>query len=199
MNTEQGRPNSIKITHSAVLVFYERRETAGEIHFLAMQYTIVKNGNPWTTTKFPVETGMAGETPVQTAISGAHQELPEREQDCRFEFVEEEPIYLQKCDGDPEKGGGIHEKHVFLLTGLQGELRREPKVEKGKQGRSDETLGPPQWYEAAELFELMEERGVLFHRIALLRALSFLSKDPVVCKRYAGLISDQRYQQFLSD
>ncbi len=164
-----------------------------------MQYTVAKNGNPWTTYKFPVETGMPGETPEQTAISGAYQEIPERESDFGFEFAQETQIYLQKCDGDPEKGGVIHEKHVFLLTNLRGELRSMPKIEKGKLGREDETLGPPKWYEAADLFDLMEERGVLFHRIALLRALSVLARDPVVCKRYIGLISDQRYQKYLAD
>ena len=201
MNSTQGRPNSansVKITHSAVLVFYEAMGV-GEIRFLAFQYTIQKNCNPWTTYKFPTETGIEGETPEQTAISGAHQEIPENPSDFGFCFAQEKPIYVQKCDGDPEKGGGIHEKIVFLLSDLRGELRKTAKIEKGKHGRGDETLSPPRWYEAAELFELMEERGVLFHRIALLRALAVLAKDSAVCKRYAGIISDARYQQYLSD
>lgn len=131
MNTTQGRPNSVKITHSAVLVFYEAIE-AEEIRFLAFQYTIQKNCNPWTTYKFPTETGIEGETPKQNAISGAHQEISENPSNFRFSFALEKPIYIQRFDGDPEKGGGVHEKIVFLLTDLRGELRKTAKIEKGE-------------------------------------------------------------------
>lgn len=78
-------------------------------------------------------------------------------------------------------------------------FEKPQRLRRGKHGRGDETLGHLRWYEAAELFELMEERGVLFHRVVLIRALTVLAKDSVVCKRYAGITSDARYQKYLSD
>lgn len=163
-------------THASLVVCYRESATAkGEIDFLSFQYTKEKNGGvPWTTYKFPTETGLQGEKPLQTAVSGICQELAENPNDFRFRFVFDEPIYMQVCESDRKKGQiGQHE--------------------------GNETLGPPEWYEAEKLFELMEERGVLFHRIALLRALSVLAKDPIICKRYAGLLADEAYQKYLVD
>jgi hypothetical protein len=194
---KQGRPDG-KETHSAVMVFYERGN-AGEVRFLAFQYTVLKNCNPWTTYKFPTETGLENETPEQTAISGAHQEIPENPNDFGFKFAEIEPIYVHECEGDLDKGGGVHKKYVFLMTDVRGELRKAPKVERGKSSRGDETLSPPKWFEASVLFELMEERGVMFHRIALLRALSRLATDHAVFDKYQALLSDQQYARFLID
>ena len=194
MNEEQGRP----ATHSSLLVCYEEGE-ANEIRFLAMRYTEVKNGNPVTFVKFPVETGIGGEAAKDTATSGMYQEIAKTPNDFGFRFAQEGPIYQQECEGDADKGGGTHTKCVFLLTGLRGDLRESEMVEEGKRGRSDENLGPPTWHEAAGLLELMKERGVRFHRTALMRALAHLAQERGVYNKYRGLLESPHNQEYLVD
>lgn len=193
MNETQGRP-----THSSLLVCYREGE-ASEIHFLAMHYTEVKNGNPVTFVKFPVETGIGNEAAKDTATSGMYQEIAKTPSDFGFRFAQAEPIYQLECAGDADKGGGTHTKCVFLLTGLRGELRADELVEEGKKGRGDEKLGPPTWYEAAVLLDLMKERGVRFHRTALMRALAYLAQERGVYNKYRGLLESLHNQQYLTD
>lgn len=177
--TEKKRTGSEQRGHAAhaslIVCYREATEKKGEIELLSFQYTKEKNGGvPWTTYKFPTETGLSGENPLQTAVSGICQELADNPNTFRFRFVSDEPIYVQVCESDRKRGQiGQHE--------------------------GNEILGPPSWCEAEKLFELMEERGVLFHRIALLRALAYLAKDAEICKRYAGLLSDEAYQKYLVD
>jgi len=193
-DTKQGRPQ----THSALLVCYEERE-GGEIYFLAIRYTEKKNCNPVTFVKFPVETGLERESPRQTATSGMYQEVASSPSTFSFRFVSEEPIYKQECAGDPDKGGGTHTKCVFLITGIKGDIRTIDLVEEGKRGRSDEKLSPPQWYEADELFDLMKERGVKFHRTALIRALSTLARERTVYARYSKVLENPLNREYLAD
>lgn len=192
MENTQGRQ-----THSALMVCYEERD--GSVHFLAMNYTEVKNGNTVTFVKFPVETGLGNEAPKDTATSGMYQEIAKNPSDFSFRFVQDAPILEQRCAGDADKGGGTHTKCVFLLTGLRGSLRDIPLVEEGKRGRSDETLGPPKWYEAAELLDLMKERGVRFHRTALVRALAHLAQDRGIYNQYRTLLEHPLNQQYLTE
>ncbi|MBI2476511.1 MAG: hypothetical protein HYV67_04715 [Candidatus Taylorbacteria bacterium] len=185
----------VKVTHSSMVVFWEPSE-GGEVRFLAFQYTRKKNGNPWTTWRFPNETGIKGEEPTQTAINGMHQEMPLNPNDFHFEFDNSgESIWVKQCDGDPDKGGGIHEKHVFLARIKRGELRTKPFDEPAKTDpktgveHPGETLGPPTWFEAETLLEMMHERGLRFHQEALIHALGFLAKDKAVASRYGKILA----------
>jgi hypothetical protein len=163
-----------------------------------MNYTEVKNDNPVTFVKFPVETGLGEETPKQTATSGMYQEVA-KQSDFIFRFVNDEPFFLREIPGDADKGGGVHIKCAFLITGLRGMLRNTDLIEEGKQGRSNETLGPPQWYEAAELLSLMKERGVRFHCTVLVRALAHLAQERRVYERYKGVLEHPLNQHYLAD
>ena len=191
---------SVKITHSSMVVFWESGE-GGEVRFLAFQYTRKKNGQPWTTWRFPTETGEEGadETPMDTAISGMHQEIPRDPNDFHFEFDNSgQSIWVKPCDGDADKGGGIHEKHVFLARIKRGELRAQPFEEPAKTDpktgaeHPGETLGPPTWFEAETLLVMMHERGIHFHREALVKALGFLAKDKAVAVRYGKLLESHQ-------
>ncbi len=192
-SSTQGRPR----THSALLVCYEERED-GEIHFLAMNYTEVKNCNPVTFVKFPVETGIGNETPKDTATSGMYQEVA-KNRDFAFRFVSDEPFFSRDFPGDADKGGGVHTKCAFLLTKITGELRDTVLVEEGRLGRSNETLSPPKWYEASELLMLMKERGVKFHCAILVRALAHLAQERNVYNRYRAILEHPLNQQYLAD
>ncbi len=195
---------SVKITHSSMVIFWESSDVPGELRFLAFQYTRKKNGNLWTTWRFPNETGVENEEPMHTAVSGMHQEIPLNPNEFQFDFDNlGKPIWVKRCDGDPEKGGGIHEKHVFIARVGRGELRRQPFEEPAKTDpktgieHPGETLGPPTWFEAGKLLEMMHERGLPFHKEALVRAVGFLAKDRLVSNHYDKLLAG--YQNILSE
>jgi len=186
---------SVKITHSSMVIFWEPGE-GGDVKLLAFQYTRKKNGNPWSTWRFPNETGIEGEEPMQTAVNGMHQEIPRNPNDFHFEFDNAgKSVWVKKCEGDPEKGGGIHEKHVFIAHIKQGELRTGPFEEPAKTDPQTgiehpaEILGPPTWFEATTLLEMMHERGLKFHQEALIHALGFLARNKIVASRYSKLLT----------
>ncbi len=192
----ESEKGSVKITHSSLVVFWEAG-VGGDVNLLAFQYTRKKNGNPWTTWRFPNETGIEGEEPMQTAINGMHQEIPRNPNEFVFEFDNNgRSIWVKKCDGDADKGGGIHEKHVFVARVKRGELRTQPFQEPAtvdpKTGieHPGETLGPPTWFEAEILLAMMHERGLRFHQEALAHALGFLAKEKAVSVRYGKLLMD---------
>lgn len=187
---------SVKITHSSLVIFWEPG-SEGEVSLLAFQYTRNQRGNPWTTWRFPSETGVEGEGPMQTAVNGMQQEIPADPNSFHFEFDNSGgPVWTKRCDGDKDKGGGIHEKHVFLARIKRGELRKEPFHEPAKtdpktgKEHPAEILGPPAWFEAQTLLGMMHERGIHFHREALVRAIAFLASDKSVATLYGKLLDE---------
>lgn len=176
-------------SHSSLVVFWRPLGEDGAVELLAFQYSVPRNGHPYLTWRFPNETGEIAETALQTAVSCADQEVAQSPDEFRCVFSnDDKPVWCQERAGDSDKGGGRHTKCVFVAQVTGGDLRTTPKQEVGKGDRPVETLGPPMWFEARNLLQLMEERGLQFHRQALKRALGFLAVNPSIASNYQDLL-----------
>jgi hypothetical protein len=112
----------------------------------------------------PAETQeFSNETPHQTANSCIETEIAKAWGNLPFAFkVEETPIYSEEF---PSDGG-------FARTATKKEM-----------------LGVPEWYPIDELFDVLCQRGKVFHRKALLKVLEALCSDKQVFERYGGALS----------
>jgi hypothetical protein len=146
--------------HAAIVALYKTSED-GTVHFLAM---IVEQISPRQGFRFclPAETQeMDEEQPLMTANACVETEMAATEGQLRY-TINPTPVLVESVPAD------------------SASFKKEVRTEK---------LGPPEWFEAGELFNNLCQRGKPFHRRALFHALG----------RVAGLHREvyEHYQQEL--
>lgn len=197
---------SQEVSHAATLLVVREGRSEGELEVISFLYTKNKEGRaPFTSWKFPTETGEAGETPWKTASNGMYRELSKTpDSPVGFDFrslgptsVNGEPKAFSVCrvPGDPGKEARWHDKYVFVLEldpVSEKNLRKEPK-----QDGPDETIGPPEFVEIGDLWRRMLERGQPFHRAVLFRYIERMARNPKVMARYAWILEDPHSQDVI--
>lgn len=187
-----------RISYASVMVVLRRLLETGGLSLATQLCTRHKNKVPqFTSWKFPIETGEEGETPWITASNGMFRELsstPDSANGLVFhgldilEGVKEPvPFITYRTPGDPYKGGGWHDKHVFLINLSEESDRFLRSI--SKWDGPQEMLSPPVFVEAAELWRRMLERGQPFHRAVLYKVIERFARDPAVYERYRGILN----------
>ncbi len=190
------------ISHAATLVVLRKSITVrGGIEIVSFLYKKISRGRPpFSSWKFPTETGEVGETRWATAANGAVRELSQTPDDPGgFTFRalgvtvegEPEPFLVSRVPGDPGKGSEWHDKCVYILRLDDSSVANMRVAERWDS--NDELLGIPEFVEAGELWRRMLERGQPFHRAVLLeviRKLAHFSADTF--ELYRLILEDPR-------
>jgi hypothetical protein len=197
-----------KISHASAAVLVRPGSKPGQVEALAFLYTKMKDGEPpFSSWRFPTETGEEGETAYLTLSNGVIRELsetPDSPEGFNFKALtdigrnnEPKPFLLLVVPGDKKKGGGWHHKCVFLLMldpASNANLRKEPVMD-----GDDELLDPPKFFELGDLWKKMEARGLPFHRAVLFETIQrFAKHDRKYYDEYKGILEDPRSQQLIS-
>ena len=178
--TVPNSPKNIRITsHGCGGVF--RRWAATGVEFLAIQYTR-RNSTQW---RFPYGRGAMNESPIQTLSRQMANEVAKDKSDFALNLIDKYPIHAE-LRPDERITGGTHAKIFFLANLIRGECRTCERLDRGRQAWLDETLGPPEWIEVAELLDLMRHtHAPISHQRAAffgLRTLAQLDSD--ISSRY---------------
>ena len=186
-------------SHAATMVIV-RGIAGGRFEALVLYYTKSSSDRrPFSSWKFPTETGEKGESPWMTACNGIYRELsqtPDNTEGFDFKSLdvvgdkgEPEPFLVCRVPGDPGKGSEWHDKCVFLISLSPASicmLRTEEKWD-----GPDELLGVPEFVEASELWKRMLERGQPFHRAVLYKTIErFRSISQSSYDTYRSIIED---------
>lgn len=162
-----------------------RRWIDGGIQMLAIQYTS-RGRTQW---RFPYGRGAMDESPLRTLNRQMGNEVAKDQLNFAVNVILQEPVYAE-LRPDEKNHGGNHAKIFFLAEISRGEPRTCERLDRGREPWLDETLGPPQWIEVAELIYLMRRTGTpIAHLNAALFALRTMAQlDEVVWSRYENTL-----------
>jgi len=188
-------------SHAATMVIV-RGLPGGKFEALVLYYTKSSaDRRPFSSWKFPTETGEKSESRWMTASNGMYRELsktPDNTEGFDFKSLdafgdkgEPEPFLVCRVPGDPGKGSEWHDKCVFLIS-LNQESVCKLRTEEKWDG-PDELLGVPEFVEAGELWKRMLERGQPFHRAVLYKTIErFASTSQKAYDNYRSILEDPR-------
>jgi hypothetical protein len=194
------------VSHACSVVFF-CVDNDGGVKFLTFTYTEEKSGIPNTTWRFPTETkdkNNPEETPLGTVSGCVYQEVARDPHNFTFKLFNDGRPFHKEFVPNQDDRTKFHAKFAYLAEIESGELRQKPKedidIVVGKQSNAGlqsgqnikrETLGPPVWYEAIELFCAMGQRCVPFHKKLLIKALETLAIfNPKVSDVYQNFLKN---------